>query len=119
MTSGMNRSHIQPRLIRHRDAPAYLGMDKNRFNQEVRPFLLEIPLGRQGIAFDRLDLDAWVDHYKACNGRPTSTNGGLKVWDATGSQDFESVGRSGISKSRSVEKRFAKALAQAISKKQR
>ena len=28
---------IQPRLIRLRDAPAYLGMDRNRFNREVRP----------------------------------------------------------------------------------
>ena len=28
---------MQPRLIRLRDAPAYLGMDKNRFNSEVRP----------------------------------------------------------------------------------
>ena len=26
-----------PRFIRLRDAPSYLGMDKNRFNREVRP----------------------------------------------------------------------------------
>ena len=49
---------IVPRLIRHRDAPAYLGMDRNRFDAEVRPFLTEIPIGDRGIAFDRLDLDA-------------------------------------------------------------
>ena len=30
-----------PRIIRLRDAPAYLGMDKNRFNAEVRPHLHE------------------------------------------------------------------------------
>ena len=54
---------IQPRLIRLRDAPAYLGMDRNRFNREVRPALLEIRIGRQGVAFDRLEMDAWVDHY--------------------------------------------------------
>lgn len=49
---------ITPRLIRLRDAPAYLGMDRNRFNAEVRPCLTEIPIGKQGIAFDRLELDA-------------------------------------------------------------
>ena len=61
-----------PRLIRLRDAPRYLGMDRNRFNAEVRPLLMEIPIGQQGIAFDRLDLDAWVDQYKSRNGRPAS-----------------------------------------------
>ncbi len=64
---------ILPRLIRLRDAPRYLGMDPNRFNAEVRPYLVEIPIGKQGIAFDRLDLDAWVDQYKDRNGRPGKT----------------------------------------------
>lgn len=41
---------MQPRLIRLRDAPNYLGMDRNRFNTEVRPDLTEIPIGEQGIA---------------------------------------------------------------------
>ena len=45
---------IQPRLIRMREAPFYLGMDKKRFNREVRKHLTEIPIGKQGIAFDRL-----------------------------------------------------------------
>lgn len=58
---------IIPRFIRMRDAPKYLGMDKNRFSAEVRPFITEIPIGSQGIAFDRLDLDAWADQYKAQN----------------------------------------------------
>jgi hypothetical protein len=53
-----------PRLIRLRDAPFYLGMDRNRFNSEVRPYLTEIPIGTQGIAFDRLELDVWVDHLR-------------------------------------------------------
>ena len=50
---------ITPRLLRFRDAPRYLGMDRNRFNREVRPCLTELRIGRQGIAFDRLELDAW------------------------------------------------------------
>jgi hypothetical protein len=47
-----------PRFIRTRDAPTYLGMDKNRFNREVRPSVLALRIGIQGIAFDRVDLDA-------------------------------------------------------------
>ena len=44
-------------------------MDRNKFNAEVRPYLTEIPLGKQAIAFDRLELDAWIDDYIECNGR--------------------------------------------------
>ena len=61
---------MQPRLIRFRDAPRYLGMDRNRFNVEVRPRVTEVRIGHQGVAFDRLELDAWVDEYLARNGRP-------------------------------------------------
>jgi hypothetical protein len=66
---------LLPRVIRLKDAPRYLGMDRNRFNTEVRPGLVELPIGRQGIGFDRLDLDAWFDAYKKRNGRPGRTNG--------------------------------------------
>ena len=59
---------LLPRLIRLRDAPFYLGMDPNRFNREVRPYVAEMPIGKQGIAFDRIDLDAWADDYKSRNG---------------------------------------------------
>ena len=44
---------IQPRLLRLRDAPSYLGMDRNRFNREVRPALTELRIGRQGVALYR------------------------------------------------------------------
>lgn len=40
---------LQPRFVRFRDAPDYLGMDRNRFNAEVRPYLTEIPIGTQGL----------------------------------------------------------------------
>ncbi|SUQ35591.1 Uncharacterised protein [Legionella maceachernii] len=65
--------YLLPRLIRLRDAPGYLGMDRHRFNEEVRPNIMEIPIGNQGVAFDRLDLDAWVDDYIHCSGRPAVT----------------------------------------------
>ena len=61
---------ILPRFIRFRDAPTYLGMDRNRFNAEVRGDLIEIPIGTQGVAFDRLELDAWAEQHKSRNGRP-------------------------------------------------
>ncbi len=55
---------IQSRLIRLKDAPTYLGMDKNRFSKDVRPYIPNLPIGRRGIAFDRHDLDRWVDDFK-------------------------------------------------------
>ena len=70
---------LLPRLIRLRDAPAYLGMDRHRFNHEVRPGLTIVPIGQQGIAFDRLELDAWVDEYMSSNGRVQNV-GGSKAW---------------------------------------
>jgi len=70
---------LLPRLVRLRDAPAYLGMDRNRFNREVRPHVTRIPIGRQGIAFDRLELDAWVEDYVSRNGRPAARR--RKPWD--------------------------------------
>src|SRR5580698_7546474 len=59
-----------PLFIRLRDAPAYLGMDKNRFNRDIRPLLNVIPIGTQGIAFDRLDLDSGPTTIRAATGIP-------------------------------------------------
>ncbi len=105
-----------PRLIRFRDAPAYLGMDRNRFNLEVRPYLTEIPIGAQGVAFDRLDLDAWADEYKSRNGRPGQPIGD-KTWDVNARQASTNVTGCGISTKLSEDAAFARALAQANSKK--
>src|SRR5215469_9716961 len=69
MSSTPEQVCLLPRLIRLRDAPHYLGMDRHRFNAEVRPFVTEIPIGIQGIAFDRLELDAWVAEYVRRAGR--------------------------------------------------
>ena len=51
--SAERRNVILPRLIRQRDAPAYLGMNRNHFDIEVRPHLTEVPLGTRAIAYDR------------------------------------------------------------------
>ena len=107
-----------PRLIRFRDAPRYLGMDRNRFNAEVRPSLTEIPIGTQGIAFDRLELDAWVEQYKRRNGRPAQRKGLLK-WDDKERQASSIEAESGTSTSATEADAFAKALANASSRKRR
>ena len=111
-------SPFLPRFIRLRDAPSYLGMDKNRFNREVRPAMTVINIGKQGIAFDRLDLDAWAEEYKSRNGRPAVERS--KPWDEASNdecQDSSFGAESGTSIKSYTARAFAKALAQAISKK--
>src|SRR5438874_7335401 len=110
-----NPLRFLPRLLRLRDAPFYLGMDRNRFNAEVRPYLTEIPIGKQGIGFDRLELDAWVDDYKSRNGRPARK--GDKTWDANASPASSCGPDTGISTSGCSGGEFARALAQLGSKR--
>ena len=108
--------YILPRIIRIRDAPLYLGMDKNRFNAEVRPSLTEIKIGTQGVAFDRLELDSWVDDLISRIGKP-----GTRKLEKTSCQKDHRVSPkgtiSGTSTKSSKERDFTKALAQATSKK--
>lgn len=106
---------ILPRIIRFRDAPRYLGMDRNRFNAEVRPNLTEVPIGKQGIGFDRLELDAWFEDYKSRNGRPARK--GEIQWDARQYPASSGVVVSGTSTNASAGGEFARALDQVTSRK--
>ena len=108
---------VLPRFIRLRDAPSYLGMDKNRFNREIRPLLAVIPIGVQGIAFDRLDLDSWSDDYKSRNGHPAAQPEREKLWETKERRVSPNEVGSGTSISSSEEHAFAKALEQATSGK--
>jgi hypothetical protein len=108
---------MQPRLIRLRDAPNYLGMDRHRFNEEVRPHLTIVPIGKKGIAFDRLDLDVWVDDYKQCKGRPPFKRG-QQLWEEKKCRGSLSAGTSGTLTKKSTDAAFQKALDQIRSKKQ-
>jgi hypothetical protein len=90
-------------------------MDRNRFNAEVRPYLTELPIGTQGIGFDRLELDAWVDDYIARKGRPGRK--GVNPWDAREYRASSGEPGSGMSTSKSSGGAFAKALEQLTSKK--
>jgi hypothetical protein len=70
-------------------------MDRNRFNAEVRGSLTEIPIGTQGVAFDRLELDAWAEQHKSRNGRPGRAKG-ASIWDARECLASSSAEGSGI-----------------------
>ena len=93
-------------------------MDRNRFNSEVRPYLTIIPIGEQGIAFDRLELDDWVEQYKARNGRPSELTG-ESLWDEKDRLDSLNVKASGISTNKSTGGEFARALGTLSLKKQK
>lgn len=115
MSNARSQHPFPPRILRHRDVPRYLGMDRNRFDAEVRPHLTEIPIGSQGIGFDRLELDAWVDDYIARNGRPGRK--GAHSWDAKEYPASSDEAGSGMSTNKSSGGEFAKALEQLSSKK--
>lgn len=67
---------VYSRVIRLKCAPGYLGMDKNKFRTEVRPYVTVVSYGEQSVAFDRLELDAWWEDHKSRNGRPGQDQNG-------------------------------------------
>lgn len=92
-------------------------MDRNRFNAEVRPALTEIPIGRQGIAFDRLELDRWADDYKRRRGLPGADPGAAP---APSAERDRTAATPGTSQSRSAEiAAFTRALAMATARKRK
>lgn len=88
---------FQPRIIRAGSAYRYCGMGRELFNEEIRPFVREIPIGQQGIGFDRLELDAALDEYIARRGHAPA-----QKWSDTSCRKTAmasaSVAGSGISK---------------------
>jgi hypothetical protein len=92
-------------------------MDKNRFNREIRPRLTEIRIGRQGRAFDRLEMETTAEEYRSRNGRPAAARS--KPWDTMEREcrDSNDVAESGTSTRSSTERAFARALAQATARK--
>ena len=113
---------LQPHLVRSikaSQAHQYLGMNRHRFDQLVRPCLVKISLGKKGAVYDRLDLDAWFEQYKSCNGRPAGepTMRGKKPWDENERPVSISVRGSGILKNKYKGNAFAKAQDRIRSKK--
>jgi len=118
MATSSREMPFLPRVIRLRDAGRYLGMDKNRFNEEVRPYVTEVRIGKQGVGFDRLDLDAWFDEYKALYGRPPAKSGRIAPQPRGRSRAF-SGGTASASKKGSVRQEYEKALGLLTSGKRR
>ncbi|WP_231987105.1 hypothetical protein [Pseudomonas prosekii] len=119
---------ILPRFIRAGEAYGYLGMCRDEFNKTVRPNVREFPIGKQGIGFDRLELDAWADAYvesmaieKAANqdnNRPRSERQqGIDPWREKQSQGSMKKAVSGKSTRSSGASDFAKALELVTGKK--
>jgi len=90
-----------PRFIRLKDAPFYLGMDRHKFNDKVRPYIIEMRDEGRGVRFDRLDLDKWADQYKSRNGRVGASIKGEKQWQKHTSLAFVTKTESGILKKES------------------
>ena len=90
-------------------------MDRNRFNAEARPYLTEVPIGKQGVGFDRPELDAWFEDYKSRNGRPARK--GANTWDAIEYPASSGEAGLGMSTNASAGGEFAKALEQLTSRK--
>lgn len=110
------KQDIAPRLIRLKNAPKYLGTTKNIFNKTIRPYLKIIRIGNRGIAFDRLDLDRWIEHNKGRGGtRPN--NGGISLWGENARQDSTNAEVPGTLINRSSVNEFWKILEQVRSKK--
>ncbi|MDO8955213.1 MAG: hypothetical protein Q7V63_10255 [Gammaproteobacteria bacterium] len=99
---------MEPRLVRMRDAPKYLGMCKNVFNKVVRPYIPNIQVSKQGVAFDRLDLDRWVEQNKRRNRCPINERRAL--WDENVCQDSSNEEAHGMLIKGSSEEEFMKTL---------
>ena len=83
---------MTPRLLRLRDAPNYLGMARSIFERDVRPYLTHIRIGTQGVAFDRLELDAYASYARDGGTPPEETAEWQNV--AQGSPNEEMFGTS-------------------------
>ncbi|VVM35860.1 hypothetical protein PS645_00018 [Pseudomonas fluorescens] len=118
---------ILPRFIRAGEAYGYLGMCRDEFNKTVRPNVREFPIGKQGIGFDRIELDQWADAYvesmaieKAANqdnNQPRSGRQGVNKWREKQSPASTRGTGFGTSTKSSEVSDFKKALDQARGKK--
>lgn len=107
---------LQPRVLRAKEAPRYLGMSRTVFNRLVRPCVTEFPIGIQGIGFDRLELDRWLEEHMRCNGCPAINTMGAALCpreERQGSFLKTESGKLISATSTSTDDDFAKALATA------
>ena len=99
-------------------------MDRNRFNRDVKPYLVAVPIGTQGLGYDRLDLDEWWEEYKSLYGQPGALfkTKGEAQWEKE-CQDFTADRTNqvafGTSTKSSTASAFAKAVERATKKKRK
>ncbi len=74
--AGSYRRTIGCDAVRGRSAVHYLGLDRRVFNERVRPALTLVLIGRPSVAFDRLELDRWIESHLGRGGRSTSSDAG-------------------------------------------
>lgn len=115
----MSDAQIPPKVIRLKDAPRYLGMNKNRFNKDIKPILPILRIGVRGIGFDRVDLDQWVEDTKQRNECPVQER--RTVWDkkAKKCQAWSNGAKSGTLTKSLTGSAFAKALERRSLQKQK
>jgi hypothetical protein len=109
--------YLEPKWVRLRDVPAYTGMDLKMFNRLARPHLVEIRLSSKCVAFDKVDLDRWMDEYKSGNGLPPDRKGGKSSWEGKEPRAYTGEAKSGISERPSVDANYWEALERASSMK--
>lgn len=109
---------ILARNIRAGSAPTYCGMSRAVFDEEIKPYLVTIPIGKQGIAYDRFDLDAALDEYKQRRGRAPARTWSKEEWQQPNHVGASVSGRvSGTSTNESTVRDFAAAAARATGRK--
>ena len=70
-----------PGIVRLRDAPYYLGMNKTYFRDQVQPYLTRIRIDKKGIGFVRAELDQWIAYTQATLGQPPKSTPPWKIPD--------------------------------------
>ena len=116
-------NNIQPRLIRHKNAPDFFGVSRSFFDKYIRPFLTEVRWGdspQSGVSYDVLEMHALADNIVERNERPVK-KGENDIWDAkqlVSSSSNAGVPQTGTLKGHSSKDELDKALALHRKKKQ-
>ena len=105
----MEKIKIIPIILRPKDVHFYCGMNRQRFNREVRKLLTIVPIGKTGIGFYREELDAWAENLKNTQGIPPERRA---TWEKSDLYpDSGSAMEFGTLKKWSTESAYTKALA--------
>ena len=79
---------LAPRIVRIGEAPAYLGMSRNVFEEQVRPHLTIIAIGRKGKGVDRRALDRIADELFAAQAAGSPSPSSRRYRESTPSSDL-------------------------------